>query len=229
MEYLVGDRGAGDGDGSPFSIPQPSVSVLAHDPLLTETLQTLLGQNGFETIEPKPPASTSIGFSTHVSVCIPPMSTRAFADGAWRDRMVERADRAALIVLARAHLPVFDLVDVVEPTRGVIVLDGDGPDALERLGTMIWLAAAGQRFVDPSFAPSDSGVDVGLSPAEQRVYDLLAVGASNRGIADTLFVSERTVEVHVRRVFAKLGLKNDSAVNRRVLAALRYSEASGGR
>jgi serine/threonine-protein kinase len=51
------------------------------------------------------------------------------------------------------------------------------------------------------------------------VYALLANGRSNSGIADELFLSERTVEVHVRKIFAKLGLGDSPAMNRRVVAA----------
>jgi LuxR family maltose regulon positive regulatory protein len=62
---------------------------------------------------------------------------------------------------------------------------------------------------------------VGLSPAEKHsppttrlsrreaeVYDLMASGLSNREIAETLFISEATVKVHVRRVLQKLGVRS---------------------
>ena len=223
MEWRVVDEGAGEGeDGSPFSIPRPSVSVMAHDPLLAAALEAQLEAVGFAPAEPELPGSNAIGFSTHVSVCVPPQSTRAFTDGAWNDRMLERADLAALVVMARAQLPVFELVDRVPSTRGVVVLDGDDPASLDRLPEMVWYSAAGQRFVDPDFADATDSISSvsKLSNAERRVFDLLATGASNKGIADALFVSQRTVEVHVRHILVKLGIPKGSSVNRRVLAAL---------
>ncbi|MGW2546599.1 helix-turn-helix transcriptional regulator, partial [Kitasatospora sp. NPDC001574] len=43
-----------------------------------------------------------------------------------------------------------------------------------------------------------------LSPREEQVRDLLAAGATNKDIADALFLSHRTVENHVARVLVKL-------------------------
>ena len=47
-----------------------------------------------------------------------------------------------------------------------------------------------------------------LSPRESEVYELLAQGLSNREIAKTLFISEATAKVHVRRILEKLGAKS---------------------
>jgi DNA-binding CsgD family transcriptional regulator len=48
----------------------------------------------------------------------------------------------------------------------------------------------------------------GLSPREQEVLDILAEGRTDRDIASRLFISERTVHVHVRRILAKLGVSS---------------------
>jgi DNA-binding CsgD family transcriptional regulator len=45
-----------------------------------------------------------------------------------------------------------------------------------------------------------------LTPQEETVANLVATGATNREIAETLFLSLRTVEAHVRAIFAKLGI-----------------------
>ena len=59
-----------------------------------------------------------------------------------------------------------------------------------------------------------------------------APGAGNRrsnvATAKALFMSERAVEKHVGSVFQKLGLVNESDVNRRVMAVLAYLESTGG-
>ena len=49
-----------------------------------------------------------------------------------------------------------------------------------------------------------------LTPRELEVLTLLANGASNRSIADSLFISERTVENHVQHIFTKLDVSNRS-------------------
>jgi DNA-binding CsgD family transcriptional regulator len=46
----------------------------------------------------------------------------------------------------------------------------------------------------------------GLSPRENSVLLVLAEGRTNREIAERLFISERTVAVHVRRILAKMGV-----------------------
>jgi DNA-binding NarL/FixJ family response regulator len=48
----------------------------------------------------------------------------------------------------------------------------------------------------------------GLTDRECEVVTLLAAGRSNREIAGHLFISERTVGVHVSRILAKLGVRN---------------------
>jgi DNA-binding CsgD family transcriptional regulator len=49
-----------------------------------------------------------------------------------------------------------------------------------------------------------------LTAAERRVAELAAQGIRNREIAETLFVSLKTVEVHLSRVYGKLGIRSRS-------------------
>jgi DNA-binding NarL/FixJ family response regulator len=68
----------------------------------------------------------------------------------------------------------------------------------------------------------------GLTERELEVLRELATGRSNAATAKTLYMSERAVEKHIGSVFQKLGLVNESDVNRRVMAVLAYLEATGG-
>jgi len=68
-------------------------------------------------------------------------------------------------------------------------------------------------------AESAPGVEAELSPREGEVLQLVAQGASNKRIADSLFISENTVKTHLRSIMEKLHLANRSqaaayAVNR---------------
>jgi len=46
----------------------------------------------------------------------------------------------------------------------------------------------------------------GLTPAEQRVAELAASGMTNRDVAAALFISPKTVEVNLSRIYRKLGI-----------------------
>jgi DNA-binding CsgD family transcriptional regulator len=64
-------------------------------------------------------------------------------------------------------------------------------------------ALAGEPFV-PSEKKRE---ELGVTPRELEVLELIAQGMSNREIAGKLFVSENTVKTHSSRVFDKLGAK----------------------
>lgn len=49
--------------------------------------------------------------------------------------------------------------------------------------------------------------EVGLTPREHEILDLIAEGLSNREIGERIFVSENTVKTHASRLFGKLGAK----------------------
>jgi DNA-binding CsgD family transcriptional regulator len=55
-----------------------------------------------------------------------------------------------------------------------------------------------------------------LTPAERRVVELAASGASNKEIAQALFVSVHTVETHLTHSYAKLGVRSRAQLARRL-------------
>jgi DNA-binding NarL/FixJ family response regulator len=70
---------------------------------------------------------------------------------------------------------------------------------------------------------------LGLTDREREVLTEMATGRNNATIATTLFMSERAVEKHIGSVFQKLGLIEEGEINRRVVAVLRYLEATNSR
>lgn len=61
-----------------------------------------------------------------------------------------------------------------------------------------------------------------LTPRESEVLSLMAEGKTNAAIADQIFVSEGTVEKHIRGIFSKLELEDAETMHRRVLAVLTF-------
>jgi DNA-binding CsgD family transcriptional regulator len=55
---------------------------------------------------------------------------------------------------------------------------------------------------------------VGLSPAERRVAELVSEGRTNREVAATLVLGERTVETHLTHIYAKLGVRSRTELAR---------------
>jgi DNA-binding NarL/FixJ family response regulator len=66
-----------------------------------------------------------------------------------------------------------------------------------------------------------------LTPREREVLALMAEGRTNGGIARRLWLTEKTVETHVRTILMKLGLQTGEDDNRRVLAVLAYLQVQG--
>jgi DNA-binding NarL/FixJ family response regulator len=64
-----------------------------------------------------------------------------------------------------------------------------------------------------------------LTAREREVLSLVAEGMSNSAIAARLFVTERTVEAHIKQIFLKLGLAESREQHRRVLAVLAFLRA----
>jgi DNA-binding NarL/FixJ family response regulator len=61
-----------------------------------------------------------------------------------------------------------------------------------------------------------------LTRRELEVLGLMAEGRSNRSICQKLFLSDNTVETHVKNILSKLDLEEGADANRRVLAVLTY-------
>jgi DNA-binding CsgD family transcriptional regulator len=85
-------------------------------------------------------------------------------------------------------------------------------DALQRaeaifaeLGARLWLERTQRDLARTGLTRS---LDRELTPTELRVAELAAAGSQNKEIAGALFVSVKTVEANLSRVYAKLGIRS---------------------
>jgi DNA-binding CsgD family transcriptional regulator len=56
-----------------------------------------------------------------------------------------------------------------------------------------------------------------LTPSERRIAELAATGHSNREIAQTLFVTPKTVEYHLRNTYRKLDIEGRARLGEALL------------
>ena len=92
--------------------------------------------------------------------------------------------------------------------------------------------AGGGSALDPEVVkhlltpPQEGDALAELTPREREVLALVAEGRTNAGIAKQLWLTEKTVETHVRSILSKLDLPQDGDTHRRVLAVVTYLRSS---
>jgi DNA-binding NarL/FixJ family response regulator len=125
----------------------------------------------------------------------------------------------------------FDLLS--EGVAGLGYLLKERVSQLDELVRALYDVARGGSVLDPRVvegllarkAEESSALHL-LTGREREVLQEMAAGRSNAATSKALFMSERAVEKHVSAVFQKLGLADESDVNRRVMAVLAFLEAT---
>jgi serine/threonine-protein kinase PknK len=210
--------------------------VLADDDvLLREGLASLLDRSGFEVVGQAGdgPGLLALVRSARpdlaiIDVRMPPGHG---TEGLQAARVIRAELPGTAIVVLSAHVEVDDAMELLAGGEGTgYLLKSRVTDVTEFLDT-VGRIGAGASVVDPSLVQElvrarrrRDPLDV-LSPREREVLALMAEGASNAGIARRIFVSEGTVEKHVRSILTKLDLPESDTDHRRVLAVLKFLEA----
>jgi DNA-binding CsgD family transcriptional regulator len=85
--------------------------------------------------------------------------------------------------------------------------------SFEELGAPLWAERAREELAR---VPSRRASGSELTPAESRVAELVAEGKTNHDVAQALFVSEKTVEANLTRIYRKLGVRSRAALAARM-------------
>ena len=83
--------------------------------------------------------------------------------------------------------------------------------AFEAMGTPLWADRVRAELARAEAAPTR---DLTLTPSERRVAELAASGKTNRDVAAALFISPKTVEANLARIYRKLGIKSRAELGR---------------
>jgi DNA-binding NarL/FixJ family response regulator len=134
----------------------------------------------------------------------------------------------AVVVLSQYLEAEYALRLIEESPEGVGYLLKERVGRVEQLVDAIQRVVAGECVVDRAVVDElmanrrHADPVAELTPREGEILALMAEGRSNQGICRALWLSPKTVEAHIRNVFAKLGITAAAEDNRRVLAVLTY-------
>ncbi|MEV4342861.1 response regulator transcription factor [Actinoplanes sp. NPDC049596] len=211
------------------------VVIAEDDVLLREGLASLLERSGLDVLGQAGDAVELMRLVREtkpelvvVDVRMPPTNTTEGLRAAKQIR--DELPETGILVLS-AYADVEQAMELLASGRRIgyllksrITDVGEFLAALERI-------AGGGSVIDPGLVEElvssrrrDDPLAV-LSTREREVLGQMAEGQSNAGIARRLFITEGTVEKHVRSVLAKLQLPETDDHHRRVLAVLAFLEA----
>jgi DNA-binding NarL/FixJ family response regulator len=211
------------------------LALAEDDVLLREGIASLLERAGFEITGQAGDADELLRIVRErrpdlvlVDIRMPPTHTTEGLDAAHEIRS-EFPDMG--IVVLSAHVEVEHAMKLLERGERTGYLLKSRVTDIEGFVETLELIAKGASIVDPALVQELVGArrhqdPLGaLSEREREVLALMAEGRSNAGIARQLWVTEGTVEKHVRSIFGKLPLSSTDNDHRRVLAVVAYLDS----
>jgi DNA-binding NarL/FixJ family response regulator len=212
----------------------PQVVLADDDVLLREGIASLLSHSGFEVVGQAGNSTELLALARSaqpelaiIDIRMPPGHA---TEGLQAARVIREELPGTAIIVLSAHVEVNEAMDLLASGERLgYLLKSRVTDLAEFIDTVKRING-GASVVDPSLVQElirarrrRDPLDV-LSPREREVLALMAEGASNAGIAQRIFVTEGTVEKHVRSILTKLDLPESDTAHRRVLAVLKFLE-----
>jgi DNA-binding NarL/FixJ family response regulator len=211
------------------------VALADDDVLLREGLASLLERSGFDVVGQVSTGSELIELVREhrpdlavIDIRMPPTHTTEGLDAA---HVIRQQFPGVAVLVLSAHVEVEHAMDILGggPGTGYLLKSRvtDVDDFIETLERIV----KGGSVIDPALvqelvaARRVNDPLEELSPREREVLALMAEGRSNAGIAHELWVTEGTVEKHVRSILMKLRLPDTAENHRRVLAVITFLDA----
>jgi DNA-binding NarL/FixJ family response regulator len=226
-----------DPDSSPRERGRALRLAIAEDSLLVrEGLIRILRDAGFEVVGAAATVDDLFALvdseqpdAVLIDIRLPPTHSDEGLRAAAEIRV--RSPSIALLVLSQYVEAEYALRLLEGSERSVGYLLKDRILEVDQLTDSISRVVAGGVVVDPALVsvllerqrradPLDE-----LTAREREVLGLMAEGLTDRGIAERLYVTPKTVETHIRHIFAKLSLPESALDNKRVHAVLAYLRA----
>lgn len=208
-------------------------TVIADDDvLLREGLSSLLDRSGFEIVGQAGDSASLLALVREqkpdlvvTDIRMPPTHTSEGLDAAQTIRA--EFPETAILVLS-AHVEVEHAMELLAGGRAIgYLLKTRVTDVVDFVDT-VGRIAGGASIVDPALvqellsARRRDDPLAALSTREHEVLTLMAEGLSNSGIGRRIWVTEGTVEKHVRSILTKLDLPETGDDHRRVRAVIMY-------
>ena len=227
---------------SPYPLPVPIRLVLAEDHyLVREGIRRLLETvPGFEVAAVCDDLDSLLAAvdSEHPDVVItdirmPPNDADEGIQAA--EQLRESSPEVGVVVLSQYATPSYALALLEGGSAGRAYLMKERVNDVEQLAAAVRAVADGGSVIDPKVvealvaenARSDESPINELTPRERDVLREMAEGKNNAAIAESLFLTERSVEKVIHSIFLKLGLTWETAVHKRVKAVVMYLGAGG--
>ncbi|WP_109522696.1 MULTISPECIES: response regulator [Nocardia] len=212
-----------------------SVVVADDDVLLREGVSSLLTRSGLDVVGQAGDGDELLALVREaqprlaiIDIRMPPTHT---AEGLEAAKRIRAEFPSVAMLLLSAHVEVDHALELLDGGRGIGYLlksrVTDIADFVDTLGRV----ANGGSVIDPALvheliaAQRRDDPLAALSARERDVLTLMAEGLSNSGIGKRLWITEGTVEKHVRSILNKLNLSETTEDHRRVRAVILYLDA----
>lgn len=210
--------------------------VLADDDtLLREGIASLLQRSGFDVVGQAPDAAGLLALVRErrpdlaiIDIRMPPDYR---TEGLEAARQIRAEFPTTGILILSAHADVEQAMELLAAGSGTGYLLKSRVTDIADFTETVSRVAAGGSVVDPAVvqelvaARHRDDTLRQLSDREREVLALMAEGRSNAGIARRLWITEGTVEKHIRSILTRMQLPEAEDDHRRVLAVLAYLES----